>query len=175
MITGLVLAFVMEAANCGEVSAVPPVSGSAAATAPARPALPKHERIVILQFESKDGKITLAARSEAAGRMKPAPAPAGRTGLYFKALDAAGGLICDGMLPDPYIVRAPAPPPGGQGTSPAPSFPVAERDETSFLVRLPAVAGLQALELYRVPAGTAPGAARDAVEFRMGTFDLTKK
>ncbi len=108
--------------------------------------------------------------------MKPAPSPAGRTGLYFKALDATGVMICDGVLPDPCIVRAPVVVrPEGQGTSPAPSSPVTERDETSFLVRLPSVAGLHSLELYRVPAGTAPGAARDAVEFRIGTFDLTKK
>jgi len=131
--------------------------------------------MLVLQFEVKNGQTTLSARTGAEGRVKPAPSPAGRTGVYFRALNAEGGLICDGMLPDPFIVRIPPLAAAPENPSARPAAPPAERDETSFLIRLPDVAALHTLELYRIPAGTPPAAPRGAGEFRMGTFSLTKQ
>jgi len=163
------------AATAGEPNSSPArTTVETAAEKPStRPPLPGHERMLVLQFEAKDGQLTLAARTGAEGRVKPAPSPAGRTGVYFRALNAGGELICDGMLPDPFIVRIP-PAVAAENPSTRPD-PPAERDETSFLIRLPDVAALHTLELYRVPAGTPPATPRDAVEFRMGTIALTKQ
>jgi hypothetical protein len=175
LIAALALIVSIPAAAGGETSSQPAPSTAkpAESSSRGRPALPEHERMLLLQFEWKDKALSLAKRSEADGRVKPAPAPEGRTGVYFRALDNTGALICDGMLPDPFLIRVPPGTPPAGSSSRAPSHP--KRDETTFLVRLPSVASLHSLELYRVPQGTAPGAPRDAAEFQLGTFGLAKK
>lgn len=175
IIAGLVLAAAFAAPGGGPVSSLAEMSVEKPAENPSiRPPLPEHDRMLILQFEVKDGQTTLAARTGAEGRVKPAPSPAGRTGIYFRTLNAEGGLICDGMVPDPFIVRIPPPAAAAENPSTHPATPP-DRDETSFLIRLPDVAALHTLELYRVPAGTQPAAPRGAAEFRMATFSLTKQ
>src|SRR5690349_8683390 len=104
------LAFIVSfpAVSCGQSSSPASSTTPPAQTSPkVRPPLPEHDRMAILKFEWKDQSLSLAERTEAEGRVKPSPSPEGRTGIYFRALDVTGALICDGMLPDPFSIRVP--------------------------------------------------------------------
>ena len=165
-------------------AATPPVSAAAAisqpfapapappapdAPAPARRAMPPHSCIIALIFTASAGGIQVTERTTHAGQLKPFPAPEGRVGLYFRLKDKSGALICDGMLPDPFEVRAIPPRPGD---APLPG-PPPQKQEAVFSVRLPEVPDMGALELFRVPRSATPADPRDRAEWLLGTFPLS--
>ena len=169
---------VTEQHRSGDPSAVPDLSAVEVTNRQSRGGrvLPEHSSFLALTVEVSPGGsgggggARLLQRAEHPGRCKPAPAGEGRVGIFFRAIDPQGRTISDGMLPDPFEIRAfPARP--ERGETPL-SAPIPRREAAEILLRLPVTPELRGVELFHVPATAKPDDARDKTEWRIGTITL---
>ena len=152
-------------------SPVPAEPGPAVSGPPPHPER-QSNTMLSLMFSGSPERIQLDRRTVIGARPKPAPRPEGRIGLYFKATDAGGAILADGMLPDPFEIRVPLPKPG-DALPPAVTAPIPPRGDAVFNVRLPDLPALHKIEIFRVPATAQPSEPRDRSDWRIGTFPLS--
>jgi hypothetical protein len=130
--------------------------------------LPPHDRYLTLTFSGGTRGVKLVTKRIHSGMIKSMPPPDGRYGVYVMAKSKDGPIICHGVLPDPFEVRAfPAQAPGA-------AEPIPQLDDTTFMVRLPMVANLNEVELYYIPRSAAPSDPPNNQDRLLGRFPLSE-
>jgi hypothetical protein len=130
--------------------------------------LPPHQHFLALIFSGNQRGVQLVSKRPHEGSMKPLPPADGRNGIYLRAKSREGQTICEGVLPDPFEVRAfPA-----QAATAA--EPIPQLQDTTFMVRLPMVTNLQSVELYYIPPTAGTSEPPDRSEWQLGKFLLSE-
>ncbi len=145
---------------------------SAPDPAPSAPEKPR--RMLSLIFSGSPRAVRLESSTSIDAMPKPGRRPDGRYGIYYRAVDAHGTTLADGIIPDPYEIRVPLPKPGDP-VPPAVTGPIPPRDEATFNIRLPDLPRAEKVELFHVPPTAQPSDARDRSEWRIGSFPLSRR
>ena len=136
-----------------------------------RPVGQLHEEMYFLRFNYAADKISMHRGQRVAGVVKRQRSLRGKTGIYYRSLSEGGIILADGVLPDPRVVHYSLP--GGEsGTATILHSGAIDLEETEFVVRVPALAGTSAIELFSVAPEDAAESRFAIAENRLGSFPL---
>lgn len=136
-----------------------------------RPVAQLHEEMYFLRFNYAADKISMQRGQRVVGVVKRQRSLRGKTGIYYRSLSEGGITLADGVLPDPRVVHYSLPE-GEPGTATILHSGTIDLEETEFVVRVPALAGTSAIELFTVAPEDAAESRFAIAENRLGTFSL---
>lgn len=128
--------------------------------------------MAFLVVRLQDGPATLLEQAVVTGNMRLPEAFAPERGVYYRVLSSEGGMLAQGLLPDPRLVHYDEPVDGGNGLLRGGTvmLPSAELN-----LRFPRIAGMDRVELFLVDEATDLRRLTDASKECCGSFQITAR